>query len=205
MSTVTVPVVDPFQPPPGPVWRFSVADYHRLIASRVLGEDDRVELLEGWIVPKMTHNPPHDGTIQIVSEHLRPLLSPGWVIRIQSAITTSDSEPEPDIAIVRGNARTYLKRHPGPADIALVVEVAESTLDQDRVQKARLYARASIPVYWVINLVDNQVEVFSNPTGAGDVPGYRTSQVAHASDVVPFVLDGQRVTEIRVAELLPGS
>jgi hypothetical protein len=72
------------EPPPYPVWRFSVDEFHRLIASNVFGEQDRMELLEGWLVPKMTHNPLHDGTIQIVSEWLQRCLPSGWVVRIQS-------------------------------------------------------------------------------------------------------------------------
>src|SRR5947207_2591394 len=112
MSSVTLPDWNVFDPPPVPVHRFTVEEYHRLIEHGVLTEDDRVELLEGWIVPKMTHNPPHDATIQIVDEQLRPLLRRGWMLRIQSAITLIDSEPEPDLAIVRGNSRTFLQGHP---------------------------------------------------------------------------------------------
>src|SRR6266849_885039 len=134
--------------------QISVDDYHRLIQEGFLGENDRVELLEGWIVPKMTHNPPHDSTIQIVSECLAERIPVGWKIRIQSAVTTNDSEPEPDLAVVRGQARTYAARHPGPQDIGLIIEIAESSLLQDRHDKARIYARAGISEYWVINLMD---------------------------------------------------
>jgi Uma2 family endonuclease len=203
MSVLTPPPISPFEPPPEFVWRFSVDDYHRLIASRVLDENDRVELLEGWLVPKMKHNPLHDGTLQLVSKRLARRLPAQWDNRIQSAVTTGDSEPEPDVAIVRGDERSYLQRHPGPAGIGLIVEIAESSLEQDRRQKARLYARARIPCYWVINLVDRQIEVFADPTGPDDAPQFSTTRVNRGDEMVPFILDGQLVAQFRAAELLP--
>ena len=131
----------------------------------ILDEDDNVELLEGYVVLKMPRNPSHDGTIQIVAKRLSRLLPGGWEPRIQSAFTLLDSEPEPDFVIARGNERTYLTRHPGPTDIGLVVEVANTTLADDCDDKGRIYAGDGIPVYWVVNLVDRVVEVYSNPTG----------------------------------------
>jgi Uma2 family endonuclease len=203
MSVLTHPPISPFEPPPEFVWRFSVDEYHRLIASGVLDEEDRVELLEGWLVPKMTHNPLHDGTLQLINKRLARRLPAQWEIRIQSAVTTGDSEPEPDVAIVRGDEQTYLQRHPGPDDIGLIIEVAESSLDQDRRQKARLYARARIPAYWVVNLVDRQIEVFTNPTGPDASPGFSMQRVCRGEDLVPLTLDGQWVANFRAAELLP--
>ncbi len=174
-----------------------------MIEAGVLPEDERVELLEGWIVPKMPHHPPHDGTIDITEERLRGALPAGWRIRVQSAITTSDSEPEPDVAVVRGTARSFLTRHPGPADIGLLIEVSESTLQRDRTEKARLYARAQIGWYWLINLVDRQVEVHSDPTGPVAEPAFRQVRVYGIQDSVPFVLDGVEVASIPVSDILP--
>src|SRR5579862_9140639 len=84
--------------PPFPVRPFTVDEYHRMIDADVLDEGDAVELLEGWIVPKMPRNPPHDATIGLADDALRIRLPAGWHVRLQSAITTSDSEPEPDLA-----------------------------------------------------------------------------------------------------------
>ena len=92
--------------------RFWVQEYHRMIAGGVFAEDERYELLDGVITPKMAKNPPHDGTIGLLSELLRPLLPPDSTLRIQSAITTLDSEPEPDLAIVRGPAPSWLESTP---------------------------------------------------------------------------------------------
>lgn len=117
--------------PAGPLYRFSVEQYHRMIEAGVLTEDDRAELLEGVVTYKMTHNPPHDATISLLQSELLKRLPDEWVLRIQSAITLADSEPEPDLAGARGPARRYLRAHPGPRDLPLLIEVAETTLLQE--------------------------------------------------------------------------
>jgi Uma2 family endonuclease len=188
---------------PYPVHRFSVDDYHRMIQAGILTEDDRVELLEGVIVPKMPHNPPHDGTIQLANKRIGRRLPAGWDIRVQSAITTPDSEPEPDLAIVRGDESTYLHRHPEPPDIGIVIEVADATLTTDRRDKGRLYARAGILCYWIINLVDRKVEVYTDPTGPDANPRFRQHQDYDLQAAVPLVIDGQERGPIPVPELLP--
>jgi Uma2 family endonuclease len=183
--------------------RFTVDEYHKLIEIGLLTEDDNLELLEGYLVQKMSRNPPHDGTLQLVIDALAPHLSAGWCLRQQSAVTMTDSEPEPDVAVVRGDKRSYLTHHPGPADVGLVVEVAETTLPSDRTDKLRIYARAGIPVYWIVNLTDRQVEVYGQPSGPTANPDYATRQTYKPGDGVPVVLDGQPVGNVPAAELLP--
>jgi len=156
--------------------RFTVEEYHRLGEIGVLTEDDRVELLEGVITPKMMHNPPHDSTIMQIEEVLRPRITTGWTIRIQSSLTTADSEPEPDLTIVRGRARDYVRRHPEAADVAMVIEVADASLLRDRA-KARLYARAGMPMYWIVNLVDKQIEVHCQPLCTDETATYQQTTV----------------------------
>ncbi len=201
MSTTTQPSAA-VNEQPFPVRRFTVDEYHRLGEAGVLTEDDRVELLEGLIVTKMIHNPPHDTSLALTDSSIRGLLPAGWHTRVQSAITTDDSEPEPDVAVVRGSIRDYATRHPGPGDIGLLVEVAESSLGRDR-KKCRLYARAGIAAYWIINLVDRQIEVFGNPTGPVAEPAYRDSKTYRAGQSVPLVIGGQSLGEIPVNDLLP--
>jgi Uma2 family endonuclease len=203
MSISTPPTGGLFQPPPYPVRKFTVSEYHRLIQMCVLSEDDPVELLEGWIVPKMPRNPPHDGTIGLLQEVLRSQLPAGWCLRIQSAITLSDSEPEPDLVLAAGTPRQYMTRHPVPQDIALVIEVADSSLGRDRYDKGRIYAREDLPVYWIVNLVDGWIEVYTAPSGVCPAPGYQQRQDYRSSDTVPLVLAGQTVGQIAVHELLP--
>lgn len=112
--------------------RFSVAEYHKLIDIGLLNENDNLELIEGYLVHKMSRNPPHDSCIHLTLRAILRCLPADWSLRIQSAITLSDSEPEPDLAVVRGDERRYTTHHPAPADVGLVIEVADSTLLGDR-------------------------------------------------------------------------
>ena len=185
------------------IYRFSVEQYQRMTEAGILTKNDRVELLEGYVVYKMPRNPPHDGTIGVMDEVLRAAVPGGWYLRCQLTVALAESQPEPDFAIARGSARVYLSRHPAAADVGLVVEVADSTLDRDQAEKGRIYARAGAPVYWIINLVDRQVEVYTQPSGPADAPAYG-SLVAYApGDDVPLVLDGATVATIPAADLLP--
>ncbi|MCI0463050.1 MAG: Uma2 family endonuclease [Gemmataceae bacterium] len=191
--------------PPLPVRRFSVSEYHRLIALGILTDEDRVELLEGWIVPKLPRTPAHDAVISLIhNQVLGPRLRRGWFCRGQSAITTRDSEPEPDLALLRGRPLDYLKRHPGPKDMALVIEVADTSIRRDRTIKARLYARAGIAVYWIVNLPGSRLEVYTEPSGPTDNPAYAQRKSYGRTRTVPLILNGTAVAEIPVRGLLPG-
>ena len=193
----------PLQAQTAGLYRFSVAKYHKMIESGILTEDDNLELLDGYLVHKMTRNPPHDACLQLIQETLPGLFPAGWCLRMQSAITLSRSEPEPDAAIVRGNARAYATHHPGPADIGLVIEVADSTLDSDRLDKGRIYAEAGIGCYWIVNLVDRQIEVYTLPSGATATPSFAQRQDYRMNDDVPLALDGTAVANVRVQDLMP--
>src|SRR6266545_7649231 len=120
------------------IWRFSVDQYHAIIRAGILTADDPVELLEGWLVTKMPKNPRHSVVTQQTREALVRVLPSGWYVNTQEPITTEDSEPEPDVAVVRGERRQYLDHHPGPQDVPLVIEVADSSLQRDRTLKKRL-------------------------------------------------------------------
>src|SRR5205823_6450881 len=100
----------------------------------------------------------------------------GWHVRQQVPITLDTSEPEPDCCVAAGNRRDFLAHHPGPADVALVVEVADTTLDSDRRVKRPLYAEARIAVYWIVNLEDGQLEVYGDPSGPAAQPDYARQQ-----------------------------
>ncbi len=203
MATVTAPELGQ-RPliPPSALYRFSVDQYRRMIDAGVFQNGDRCELLEGWVVRKMVHNPAHDGVVWLVQTLLLARLAPEWVVRVQSSIQTADSRPEPDVAVVRGPGIRYITAHPAPQDISLVVEVAEATLVQDRTAKQRIYARARIPCYWIVNLTDRQVEVYTNPR-AGRSPAYRERRDLRHGDSVPLELPGRKPAKIPVRELLP--
>ncbi len=184
------------------VHRFSVDQYHRLGETGILDEEDRVELLEGWIVSKMVRNPPHDLSLELLDAAIRPLVPPGWRVRTQMAITTADSEPEPDLAIVEGAPRSRLPRHPGPQETGFIAEVSDSSLARDRGTKARLYARASIETYWIVNLIARQIEVHASPSGDQPEPLYRSVRVYSEGEKVPLLLGGVLLGEIAVSDVL---
>ena len=200
MSVITPPSWENLEVPPFPVHRFSVSEYHRLGEMGVLTEVDRVELLEGWIVPKVIHNPPHDAAVELVEESLRSRVPAGWRIRVQSAITTADSEPEPDLAVVSGPIRDHAKRHPQPREVALLVEVADTSVARDRA-KGRVYARANIPLYWILNLVDSQLEVYSDPSVSDGT--YQHRQDYDVDQSIGLVIAGQELGQILVRDLMP--
>lgn len=186
--------------PPYPVHRWSVAEYLELAKLGFLGEDDQIELLEGWPVKKMTKNPLHDSTVDQINLWLRSHLLSGWYIRVQNVLVTADSAPEPDLAIVRGRPKDYAKQHPTPQDVALIVEVADTSVSKDR-QKRRLYARAGIPTYWLVNLLDKQLELFSSPQGEGADADYQNHQVLGTRHKVPLKIPGRREIKLSVADL----
>lgn len=187
--------------PPAPLHRFSVEDYHRLLQAGVFAEDEAVELLEGWIVQKMVRSPLHDATVEMVLDALRFRVPEGWRVRSQSAVTTSDSEPEPDAAVVAGPVSAHMENHPAPRELALVVEVSDATLSRDRGIKLRLYARAGIAAYWIVNLPERVVEVHLDPSGDTRAPGYGTRRVYRPQDTIELPI-GQTTVQVPVAEFL---
>ncbi len=201
MASISSPIAvfDPTIAPPEPVKRWTVAEYHELIRLGILKEGDPYELIEGWLVTKKTKNPPHDSTIDQLHEMITAILPKPWRCRIQSAITLDDGEPEPDLVIVRGPASRYRERHPGATDVAVVVEVSESTLPRDRGMKSRSYARATIAQYWIVNLVSAQIEVYSAPNASA--AAYQKSEMFGSGTSVPLVIEGAQVGEISVADL----
>jgi Uma2 family endonuclease len=178
--------------------RFTIKEYHNLIRLGILTEDDNLELLRGYLVHKMSRNPPHDSTLQRLTWLLPRHVPADWSVRIQSAVTLADSEPEPDGAIVRGDIRAFDTRHPGPADFGIVIEVSDSTLDGDREDKGSIYAEAGIPEYWIVNLVDRQIEVHTAPGPSPDGHRYTARQDYPPGTRVPLRLDGTLVCEIEV-------
>jgi Uma2 family endonuclease len=186
---------------PLPVHRFTVDEYHKLGELGILTENDRVELIHGWIVAKMTLNPPHAYAVTALMGQL-VALGASAIVRVQQPITTTDSEPEPDVVFATGTNTDYKKRHPAPSECALVAEVADSSLHEDQTTKLELYAGVKIAVYWIVNLVDRRVEVYTQPKG-GKNPTYKRRTDYGPDDAVPVVIGGKRVGTIAVKDLLP--
>jgi Uma2 family endonuclease len=170
--------------------RLTVAEYQRLTAVGVLGPDDRVELIEGLVVEKPPRTAPHDGTVGVIHDLFHAVLPDGWEPRCRLSLELPDSQPEPDFAVVWGDGRKFMARHPTAADTGLVVEVADMVVLRDRRDRARTYARAGVPVYWIVNLVDRRVEVLTDPSGPTAVPAYATAAAYAAGADVPLALPG---------------
>src|SRR5262245_44014948 len=187
-AATSVPVVsepDDFEVSVCDLKRFTVAEYHLMIDAGVFAEDENFELLEGFVVRKMTKHPPHWITTGALRDALIALRIPGFFVHSQDPVTTSDSEPEPDLALVRGERRDYLKGNPDPKQSPLVIEVADSSVAKDRRWKKRIYARAKIPVYWIVNLIDRQIEVYTGPSGETKRPTYANRTDCKEPDTVP--------------------
>jgi Uma2 family endonuclease len=180
------------------IYRITVSEYERMTAAAIL-DDPRVELIDGYLVKKMGKNPAHVWSVDAIVEALKATV-PGWWCRQEAPVRIPDfDEPEPDASVVRGSRDDYRDRIPGPEDVALLVEVSESTLDRDQGEKRLAYARGGIPFYWIVNLVDHQVEVYSDPI-QGD---YRSCQILKPGQDISVVIEGVQVGRIAVADVLP--
>jgi len=182
---------------PQDLYRMTVDEYERIGG---MLNDDRVELIDGYLVKKMGKKPPDISAVENVLQAWTPLLPAGFFCRKEDPVRIPDfDEPEPDVAILRGSRQDYGGRIPEPTDVALLVEVSETTLARDRGPKLLNYAKAGIPVYWIVNLVDHQVEVYSSPSP----DGYQVHRDFQPGQDVPVVIDGVEVGRIAVADLLP--
>lgn len=180
--------------------RVSVEQYQAFIASGALTDDDQIELLDGYLVNKMPRNAAHDMAILLLLEALQAAVPGGWCVRGQCGVRLAASQPEPDAAIVRGRLRDYTSQ-PRAGDIGLVVEVADSSLRRDRRLKAAIYAEAGLPVYWIVNLTDRVVEVYTRPNAAER--RYEDRADIPVGETIPLVLDGAEVARLSVAEFMP--
>jgi Uma2 family endonuclease len=201
MSTVSasVPQETDFPAPVNLLVRFSVDQYHEMIHKGILAEDQSVELLDGWLTEKMPKNPQHRVATRLTREALERILPADWYVDSQEPITLANSEPEPDVVVVRGYTRHYLDRHPGPDNVGLVVEVADASLEHDQTLKLRLYAEAGIAVYWIVNLVESHVEVYADPSAGG----YRQRIIHGKGDSLVMTLGGVEIGAIPVVDILP--
>jgi Uma2 family endonuclease len=184
-------------------YRWTRAAYRRLIDLGVLQEGDRVQLVEGELVTMPVQKSPHATSLGLLQDVLPPLFGAGYVVRIQSPLICGDfSEPEPDVAVVRGTRRDFAAEHPSAA--VLVIEVSDTTLAYDRARKASLYARAGVPDYWIVNLPERCIEVYRDPGPQPDAvfgAGYRTRlRVAGDELIAPLQMPDK---SLEAASLLP--
>lgn len=185
--------------------RFTLTEYHRLIELGFLTEDDRIELIRGELIQMAAKGTAHSVCNTKLFRELDRLVRDRAVIRGQEPILLpTDSEPEPDTVIARGIADDYLLAHPQPENILLVIEVSDSTLNYDQNTKLALYSEARINDYWIVNLVANQLELYSQPyhDAQGNF-GYRFKQIAlrYESVALPRFPD----LSLELERVFPGS
>lgn len=195
-------LASPPPPPARPQKRFTVAEYHKLLDVGVVTAKDRCELIRGYIVEKPVINPPHATVVTKLMQQLVALLGAKAAVRVGLPITLSDSEPHPDLVVAAGVLDDYETAHPRPGQIQLVVEVADSTVAEDQTSQLELYAEAGLLVYWIVNIPDRRVEVYTQPRG-GKSPAYRARRDFGPRDSVPVVLAGKDRGAIPVREILP--
>jgi Uma2 family endonuclease len=180
----------------------SLDQYEAMVESGIFSERDRLQLINGMLVAKVTQGDDHCVAEDLCRVELSAIMPPGWFVRPGKPVKLPpDGMPEPGLAVVRGSARDYARRKRGTPceqDVGLIVEVAYSSLAEDRAMVA-VYGRSGIPIYWVLNLVDRQVEVYSRPQSDGY--GMRTDY--QSCEHVPVDLDGTVFGQIAVDNLLP--
>lgn len=210
--------------PSGPTRRTTVADavaraaivpitieqYHRMVEQGIVPEDGSVELLHGVLVRKdrsgpggdvMGHSPLHKLVVALLAGLAGRINSDQCHMQIQLPVSCPpDGEPEPDASIVRGTPRDFKDRIPGPGDVTCVIEAAHSSLDRDREEKLPIYARAAIPQYVLINLLNSTIEVYSDPDSVAGQ--YRTKATAEKSESILRQLPAATLA-VEAGELLP--
>jgi Uma2 family endonuclease len=145
-------------------YRFTVDEYHKMGEAGIFDEDDRVELIDGEIIEMSPINPPHAWCVTRLNKLFVLGVGDEAIVNVQNPIYLDDgTEPQPDLSLLKPIDFSGSKNHPGPSDILLVVEVAESTLGSDRKHKVPRYARAGIPEVWLINVKKAAMEVYSEP------------------------------------------
>ncbi|MGC8639720.1 MAG: Uma2 family endonuclease [Isosphaeraceae bacterium] len=195
MSTATTTESTASPPPwvPSPLYRLTLEKYESLIASGFLSKRDDVHLINGYLVNRMPESPLRGAIREAVRLAIEALLPAAWHTRGGKGlrIPSQVSLPRPDLAVVRGVPRDYIARYPEPADTALVVEVSYTSLNEDRAL-ADIYGAGGVPVYWIINLVDGQIEVYCHP----GPHGYQTHEVLAPGHVLHVALGGVEIGAI---------
>ena len=180
---------------------FTRQEYDRLVGRGFFHEDDRLELIGGRLLVAEPQGARHTAAIQLAAEALRQAFGAEWDVRVQAPIALdAESEPEPDLAVVRGSPRDYVTAHPSRP--ALILEVAEWSLAFDRREKGSLYARAGIADYWIVNVVDGLLEVYRDPA-PGAPRGWAYRHVRHLEPGASISPLAAPSTSVLVADLLP--
>jgi Uma2 family endonuclease len=185
--------------------RITVDEYHHMLDSGVFGPEPRVELLEGVVVDKMTKNPPHNLACDLIQHLLSSLMPNGYYLSMGTSMTIEEreGEPEPDALVLRGKPRDYKDRKRTAADSALIIEVSDTSYTYDRHQKAIVYAAVGVPVYWILDLNRNRLEILTKPVKQEQGSYYSHTTIYGLDDEIPLILDGKEITRFAAREVLP--
>ncbi|WP_295392884.1 Uma2 family endonuclease [uncultured Thiodictyon sp.] len=161
------------------VHRLSVADYHRMGETGILGPELRTELIDGEIIEMPPIGHPHAGTVKLLANLLKEAVGSAAILAVQDPVWLDDhSEPLPDIALLRPRPDYYRNGHPGPADVLLLIEVADSSLRYDREVKLPRYARGGIPEAWLVDLGGNRLHIYRAPGANGYADASRPADLS---------------------------
>ena len=177
--------------------RFSTKDYYRMAETGVLGPETRVELLDGEIIDMSPIGPSHGAVTKRLNAHFTQCSNDRWLVAVQDPVHLDDhSEPQPDLMLLERTPDFYATKHPRPADVLLLVEVADTSLAYDRDRKLPAYAAAGIPEVWIVNLGERTIEVYREPSKTG----FRWSTILRVTDRISPM--NFRDAEVAVKELL---
>jgi Uma2 family endonuclease len=179
-------------------YRFTTDEYERMITAGILTEDDRVELNRGEAIEEMSVGDPHIACILRLTRKFPRILDDSVFVSVQNAIKLVDSEPLPDVGLLRYRDDYYATRKARPSDILLLIEVADSSLQNDREVKIPLYAESGIVEYWIVNLIDDCIEVYRSPQPDGT---YAEKRVLRRGERIE--IEAIAGAECDVADLLP--
>lgn len=200
---LVVPAIAAFSVADLPIRPFTVDEYYRMTRAGIIEPTEHVELIHGVIVEMAAKGTPHFTATTNTRDTFIAKLGGGHTVRQEGPIDLGGTEPEPDVVVARGKSRDYREHHPKPADVLLLVEVAETSLDYDLKVKVPLYAAAGIVEYWILDLEHNRLEVFRDllPADASHAAAYRTHLSLFPGDSVTPVNFPN--ASIAVSDLLP--
>jgi Uma2 family endonuclease len=206
-TKTAIPSATPARPRPTTrtglvLYRLTVGQFKKMIDAGIF-RDDHVELLGGLLVDKMVKNNPHDFAIDMLGAILNRELPVDWIARQEKAVVLGRFwRPEPDLAVARGPRDRYRSREPRRGDLGILIEVADTSYPMDRGKKWCKYAAAGIATYWIVNLPERRVEVYSAPSGRGKSATYSDAKVYGPDDEVPVVLEDRELGRLKVRDLL---
>jgi Uma2 family endonuclease len=179
----------------------TVEEYDQMVRTGVFNEDDRLELIEGELIKMSPIGSTHAGIVNRLTRMLSAQLGGQAIVAVQNPIHLPQSEPQPDLALLRARDDDYTRSHPDASDVLLIIEVADTSVDFDRTMKVPLYGRSGIPEVWLVDLLEGVVEVYRNPASAG----YRTKQTYTSEDsLTAESLPGLTLSVAEILGLPPG-